>query len=442
MTRPPRISPEGAAGLVSQDRANAPWASPPIPAKRHARDIPLRWRVAAYLAMLTGYLFYCYNYLVLDYVRPYLISDYGMTLRATANVSVAQSVTVTFGALVAAPLVARFGRRKIMFLAAFAIGSMAALSALSHTLGGWLSTRAVMAVFLATYYVVGINLTVALFPPQHRAKLSAISSGMFSVAEMMIGGLGATFGDRDWVWVVWLGAAPLLLCPLILLLVPEDRSFSSYGTDQIQVTKSGGWSEMLSPKWRRQSIACVLLSGLNLMGYQIFSGFVTLYLRQVRHFAAIDMGATVALIGTGSLIGGFFWAFIADRFGRKMNAVGFFGTALFISLFLIAPRDDRLLKAFGFCYGICLSCAYCWGIWFTEIFPLRLRPYGAALFHGGHLISWGAPLITTWVAARSSLGAAMALGPTTFLVGGIVWLTLPETLKRSPAYRGWDPESR
>jgi MFS family permease len=186
----------------------------------------------------------------------------------------------------------------------------------------------------------------------------------------------------------------------------------------------------------------VLLAGLNLAGYQVFSGFVTLYLRQDRHFGAGDMGATVALIGTGSLIGGFGWAFVADRFGRKVNSIGFFGTALFIVLFLVAPRNDGLLKAFGFAYGLCLSCAYCWGVWFTEIFPLRLRPYGAALFHAGHLISWGAPLVTAWLAERSGLSTAMAFGPAIFLIGGLVWLTLPETLKSSPAYRGWDPETR
>jgi MFS family permease len=431
-----------AAGLVSNSLrrgSSSSVSATPL----HARDIALRRRVTAYLAMLSGYLFYCYNYIVLDYVRPYLIADYGLTLNATAKISVAQSVTVTLGALLAAPMVARFGRRKIMFLAAFAIGSMAVASALSRGFGGWLTARAIMAIFLATYYVVGINLTVALFPPQHRAKLSAVSSGMFSVAEMMLGGFGAAFGDRHWLWVVWLGAAPLLLCPLILLWVPEDAGFTAYGADPVHQTKSGGgWAEMLSSKWRRQTIACVLLSGLNLMGYQIFSGFVTLYLREVRHFGAADMGATVALIGTGSLIGGFFWAFTADRFGRKLNSIGFFGTALFISLFLIAPRNDRLLQLFGFFYGVCLSCAYCWGIWFTEIFPLRLRPYGAALFHGGHLISWGAPLITAWVAERSGLATAMSLGPTIFLAGGILWLTLPETLKCSPAYRGWDPETR
>ena len=191
----------------------------------------------------------------------------------------------------------------------------------------WLTARGLMSIFLAAYYVVGINLTVALFPAQHRAKLSAISSGMFSVAEMMVGGIGATLGDHAWLWVVWIGAAPLLLSPLILLFVPEDRSFVPYGATTAQRVPSGGWREMLSPPWRRLTIACVILAGLNLAGYQIFSGFVTVYLRQVRNFTAADMGATVALIGTGSLIGGFFWAFIADRFGRRMNSVGFFGTA-------------------------------------------------------------------------------------------------------------------
>ncbi len=31
--------------------------------------------VTAYIAILGGYFFYCYNWLLTDYVRPYLMTD-------------------------------------------------------------------------------------------------------------------------------------------------------------------------------------------------------------------------------------------------------------------------------------------------------------------------------------------------------------------------------
>ncbi len=40
-----------------------PAAAGPV---RHARDLPAVRRIAAYLIMLGGYFFYCYNFLVLD----------------------------------------------------------------------------------------------------------------------------------------------------------------------------------------------------------------------------------------------------------------------------------------------------------------------------------------------------------------------------------------
>lgn len=421
------------------EAAEHPIAAPGV---RHARDIPLGWRVAAYLAMLCGYLFYCYNFLLLDYVRPYLIAERGMTLSGTAQLSVAQNIFITVGSLAAAPIIARFGRRNVVSSAALAIGLLAAVTAVMHTLPGWLGARAAMSLFLGAYYVVAVNLTVAMFPPAHRAKLAAVNSGMFSVSEIMIGGLGVLLGDQNWQWMIWLGVLPIALAPLLFLLVPNDRRFIAYGTDHVvEGSEGGGWGEMLSRRWRRLTLTCMLLAGLNFTGYQLFSSFVTLYLKQVRGFTAGEMGATFALIGIGSLLGGFFWAFIADRFGRRANLVGFLGAAGFIGLFLVAPHNRTLLQACGFGYGVCLSCTYPWGIWFTEIFPARLRPYGAALVHGGHVISLVAPLLVSWAAGVWGLTVAMTFGPAVFLAGAALWSTLPETLATAKAFKGWNPEA-
>ena len=412
-----------------------------VPVTKRAQDIPLNWRITVYVVMLVGYLFYCYNFILVDYVRPYIISTYGITLKQTASLSVASNIFVTIGSLIAAPVLARIGRRNMLTGVTFAIGLLAIFTALSHTLLQWLGARAMTSMFLGAFYVVAINLTVALFPPKHRAKLAAVNSSMFSLSEILLGGLGAQLGDSHWVWLVWLGVVPIALSPLLLLLTPKDSSFIPYGTTSATPAKSGGWGEMLSRRWVRLTLTCTLMAGMNYTGYQMFSSFVTVYLKQVRHFPAADMGAIVVFIGAGSLIGGFFWAFMADRFGRKRNAVGFFGVALFIGLFLVSPRDRTVLEAVGFAYGLCLSCTYPWGVWFTEIFPVRLRPYGAALIHGGHVISLIAPFLTTWIAAAYGLPVAMTLAPAAFLLGAIAWVTLPETLPTSRSYRGWDPET-
>jgi MFS family permease len=256
---------------------------------------------------------------------------------------------------------------------------------------------------------------------------------MYSLAEVALGGFGAFLGDAGWQGLMWIGAVPPVLIGISVYFgAPNDRRFTGFGEERDvsvhEVPTSGGWSEMLSAQWRWITLSCVFLAGLNFVGYQLFSSFVTVYLRTERGFDATAMGALVAFIGTGSLVGGFFWAWIADRFGRRTPRFGFIGTAICVLAFLAAPADPIILTALGAAYGFCVSCTYSWGVYFTEIFPQHLRPFGAALFHGGHIISIAAPILTASVSATWGLGTAMALAPISFLAAVILWSRLPETM--------------
>ncbi len=258
---------------------------------------------------------------------------------------------------------------------------------------------------------------------------------MFSLAEIVLGGLGALFGDAGWLLLIVVGGVPpLLVAVLIRTVVPDDREMIGYGEERDDASvpeQAGSWAEMLSARWRRYTLSCVIMAGTNFTGYQLFSEFVTLYLRQERGFGATEIGLAFSLIGVGSLAGGFFWAWISDRFGRRVPSIGFFGAALAIVGFLAVPHLPGLIKALGFVYGFCLSCTYPWGIWFTEIFPTRLRSYAAALLHGGHILSIVAPLIIAIMAARYGITAGMATAPLMFLAGALIWRTLPETVGRT-----------
>lgn len=145
--------------------------------------------------------------------------------------------------------------------------------------------------------------------------------------------------------------------------------------------------------------------------------------------------------GVGTLAGSLLWGWIADRYGRRVNAVGFVATALLAGLVLIAPAQPLLLAALELGYAVSLSSANIWAAYFTELFPVRLRPMGASLFHGGHVISLGAPVVVTVAAAHAGLAVGMALAPATFLLGAVIWALLPETLQRSLLYRGFDAEA-
>lgn len=395
----------------------------------HARDIPLRIRVLAYIAVLLGYIFYCYNFVVLDYVRPYLIQDIGFSLQQTATFSVAGNIGITVGAFCWASVIARYGRRRSVVIIAATIGLLAATQALAQSFPAFLGIRGLLTASLAGYYVVATSIVVALFPPSMRGKLVALNSAMYPSSNIMVGLLGGALGDENWHILLWLGAAPLLLAPLMFVLVPDDRRYDAYD-DESHVERVGSWREMLSARWRWLTIGCIALSGIDFDAYQLFVGFLTVYLKDVHSLSAAQMGNTVALLSTGSLIGGFAWAILTDRFGRRSALFGYVLAAIAILVFLYGELGLFGLRAAAIVYGFGLSCTSAWGAWFAEMFPPHLRPHGAALFHAGHAFALAAPVAAAYASEQLGLVVTMSFASAFYILGAILWYFLPETIGR------------
>lgn len=396
--------------------------------------MPLRARLIAYAVVLVGYLFYYYNFVVTDYVRPYLVTGLHFSVEQTALISSAQNVGITVGAVCWAGFVARAGRRRAVAAIAAAIGITAALQALSTDVATWIGARGLLAAALGGYYVVATSLVIALFPPAARGKLIALNSAMYPASNILVGALGGLLGDAHWHLLLWLGALPLPLSLLLFLVVPDDRRYRTFEDEEAPVAAGrGGWREMLTPPLRWRTIGCVLLSGIDFNAYQLFFSFVTLYLRNVRGASAAAMGDTVAIISTGSLVGGFVWAALSDRLGRRWPLSGYLLSAAAILVFLRAPLSPAQLAWPGFVFGFGLACTAAWSAWFAEMFPPRLRPHGAALFHAGHVLALGAPLAAAYASRTMGLASAMTLASIVYVAGALLWWRLPETLGRADA---------
>ncbi|CSA57385.1 sugar transporter family protein [Vibrio cholerae] len=394
---------------------------------------------------MVGYFFYCYNFVIIDYVRPYIVEAYeGISLSDTAQFYTWQSVGALIGALSCAWFAGRFGKKYTLITITALNGGATIVNMMFTDYATWAAMRFIIGLSLGGYFTVAVSLMIGLFTPTVRGKLTAFASSMFSVALMVMGAYAAFISsiDAPWESLMWVGGIPPLAAAFAMVFVlPSDKNVIAYGeedssanTGQNTPAKKGSWGEMLSKPYRLLTITCLLLAGLNFYGFQFFSGFVTTYLKEVRQFDGATIGVIFSISAFGSLFGAWVWGAVADKFGRKVNAFGFILAGIMASIFFIAPSDLmigslNMLAILGLIYNFGLSSSAVWGGYFSELFPAHLRSYGAALFHGGRIIGMWAPMVLIFIKERTDLQTAMWGSPIVWIVAGLLWLSLPETLK-------------
>ncbi|MFM2625860.1 MFS transporter [Vibrio owensii] len=410
---------------------------------KHMSEIAIQRRILAYLVLLAGHFFYCYNFVIIDYVRPFIVESYdGLTLAHTAQFYTWQSLGALLGALVSAKLAGKRGLILVTLLNGLA--TMVNIAMTDYV--SWAIARFVIGFSLGGYFTIAFTVMTGLFPGSIRGKLSAFMSSMFSVVLIFMGFYAAYLSSVDAPWqnlMILGGLPPVVIAGLMALVIPSEKSVVAYGSEKAaeskdsdaEAEKKGSWGEMFNSKYRRITITCLLLSGLNFYGFQFFSGFVTTYLSTVRMFDAATVGLIFSIAAFGNLFGGWLWGAISDKWGRKVNAFGFILAGVMSASFFVAPSNVEilginLLAILGLLYNFGLASSLVWGAYFIELFPARLKGYGAALFHGGRIIGMWAPMILVFIQARTSLETAMWGSPIIWLIAAGAWFTLPETVKK------------
>ncbi|EBW6087943.1 MFS transporter [Atlantibacter hermannii] len=426
-------------------------------AKKHMSEVSMVQRVAAYLAILVGYFFYCYNFVIIDYVRPYIVEAYdGISLANTAQLYTWQSVGALIGALSCAWFATKFGKKSTLIAITALNGGATIVNLMFTDYATWAAMRFIIGLSLGGYFTVAVSLMIGLFTPNVRGKLTAFASSMFSVALMVMGAYAAYIAsvNAPWESLMLIGGIPPLVAAVVMIFVlPGDKKVIAYGEEEQTTTtgekvavKKGSWGEMLSQPYRKITITCLLLAGLNFYGFQFFGGFVTTYLRTVRMFDGATIGLIFSISAFGSLFGAWFWGAVADKYGRKVNAFGFILAGIMVSIFFVAPGNMvigglNMLAILGLIYNFGLSSSAVWGGYFSELFPAHLRSYGAALFHGGRIIGMWAPMVLVFIQERTDLQTAMWGSPVVWILAGLLWLSLPETLKSGLFSKNKDTET-
>ncbi len=402
-------------------------------ATTRAEDIPARRRWGAFAFLMVAEFFYGWSWNTVDVLRPQIRDSLHLTLTEAGSAYTAQSIGALVGALVLGQLADTFGRRRTLF---FVIAGYALAGAAGTIVGNYpalLAQRFSLGFFLGAIFPVLIATYMGLFPSTMRGKLAALGQGTYNLSVVALGwAYGTALGQHDWHALLWLGAIPpLLIAPLVFVFVPDDRTMRPWGADSAPpATGRLPIFELFTPALRRTTILLFLLVGCNFFGYQAFAGWTTTYLKDVKHFTPEIASRMVYWQFIGAMIGGFFWGWFSDIYGRRLTAIGFFGGAIAIVGYLYFAHSQADLIACGAAWGFMITASVAWAPWMSELYPAHLRSTGMSIFNWGRLISMTSPLITGRIADVYGLPSAMILGAVAFALGGAIWLTIPETVAR------------
>ncbi len=413
---------------LAVDDPDAPLPSGIIPSgvQPSAMQLPLPRRVAAFAFLLAAEFFYSWAWNTVDILRPYIRESLGLTLTQAGSAYSAQGAGALLGSVMIGQLADRLGRRNMLVAVMLGYGTLLLAGVAVASYPELLLQRFALGIFLGGSFPVVVGIYVGLFEPGIRGRLASLVSAVFSASIITQGFAFGHLGGHDWRLLIWLGGVPpILLAFFAYAIVP-----GSIPQAVTEFKRRLPVRELFAPAVRRQTLLLASLTGLNFFAYQAFSGWLTIYLKDVRHLPALVTGHLIAAQFAGNLLGCFFWGWVGDRFGRRASAVGFFIAAAAIGVFLTAPASPPMLTSVGFLYGFCLSASVVWGPWLAELYPEHLRSTAASIFNWGRLISFFAPLITGVMAGVLGLRISMLSSSLAFCFAGLIWLSLPETLRR------------
>jgi sugar porter (SP) family MFS transporter len=386
------------------------------------------WLISVVAAM--GGLLFGWDWVVIGGAKPFFQRYFELTTEAQIGwANSCALIGCLVGALVAGTLSDKFGRRRLLLVAAllFAVTSLG--NALAHNFTIFIAWRMLGGVAIGLASNLSPMYIAEVAPAQMRGKLVAINQLTIVVGILLAQYInwflvrnlpaGATdefirnswFGQQGWRWMFGLTAAPALLFLLGTIFVPESpRWLAKHGkTERARavLTKIGGpryadeaiadikstlateeiqhvrFADLLEPKMRK-----VLVLGIVLAVFQQWCGINVIfnYAEEIFRAAGYDISSVlknIAWTGSVNLAFTFVALGVVDRGGRRplmlLGAAGL--AAIYVAMGFCyssgvkgLPMLLLVLAAIG-CYAMSLA-PVTWVV-ISEIFPNRIR--GAAM---------------------------------------------------------------
>jgi MFS transporter, SP family, arabinose:H+ symporter len=429
--------------------------------ERPAYNMRYIWLTTLVSAM--GGLLFGYDWVVIGGAKPFYEKFFGLTTPSQIGWAMSSAlVGCLLGSLASGALSDRFGRKKLLILAALLFTGTGILTALAPDFTFFVVNRLLGGVAIGLASNLSPMYIAEISPPEARGKFVSVNQltiviGILAaqlanwlIARPVAAGaspaeiLGSWNGQVGWRWMFGAEAVPALLFFVLMFTVPESPrwlvkngrgaeaerilgrvggpGFASRAMADIRATLAAAdiqrvrFRALLEP-----GLGKVLIIGIALAVYQQWCGINVIFYYAEEIFSAAGYGVSdilfnIVITGTVNLIFTLIAIRLVDRLGRKpLMMAGSAGLAVTFGLvgasYAVHSRGIHLLALVVLSMALyALSLAPVTWVLLSEIFPNRIR--GAAMSVSTFSL-WAACFVLTYTFPHLNKG----LGP-----AGTFWI--------------------
>ncbi len=383
-----------------------------------------------------------FSLMLLTFLLPAIQQEFALGERELARLTAVAVGMTGVGGLFFGWMSDRFGRRASLAAAtgAFALGNL--LCALAPSAGALLAARVLAGLGIGGTWGGGQAMLGETVPPARRGRYGAVAQSGAPLGLGLAAAVGSFLAPVVGWRATWLLAALPGLALLAWRRLPESERWLHHRAEL--AAGVGSSPRPILPQLVSGTVGSVflrafVLTGLNMSAYWFAVVWLPRYLQRDRGLTVFGSGWWTLAFVAGSLLGYLSFGRVSDRLGRRpaftlycaLTALGLALVTLAWQRFAEAPG---VLVACMLVAGVGTGTWSCYGPYFTELFPTRVR--GAALSITMNVtrgVQFLAPIVIAAVAPRWGLagGVALAAGFAA-LAAAWVW-TLPETAGRELA---------
>lgn len=332
----------------------------------------------------------------------------------------------------------RVGRTKALMLSILTYSVCSLGSGLSTSLVALICFRFVLGLGMGGEWNTGATLVAETWPAHLRARAIAIVQSAWAwglAGAALVAWIVLDVLRQNWRMVFFAGLLPALVTLWIRKNVPESEMWKRHN----QTGEKAPFSEIFSPRLRKQTIFLLLLNVFGLFAWWGLFSWIPPYLTLPVEQGGRGFGMmnTTTLLVTLNLVGMFpgylCFGWIADRLGRRRSLVLFTLCAALLIPLYAAARAQWLILILGALVGFFGTGFFSGsGLVGSEIFPTRIRARGLGFtYNGARALSAAAPYTIGWVADKlgpsRGLSWAFSICAASFLLAMIMATQLPET---------------
>jgi MFS family permease len=393
----------------------------------------------AFWACIGGWILDAMDVQMFSFAIPAIIVAFGVTNADAGLIGTATLLSSALGGWFAGALSDRIGRVRMLQITIAWFAVFTFLCGFAQSYGQLFAFRAMMGFGFGGEWAAAAVLIGEVIRPEHRGKaVGTMQSGWpvgWGAAALLATVFFSVFSqDVAWRALFWVGLTPALLVFFIRRFVDEPPVFAQTQQNLAAAGKRADFLEIFSPTMLKTTLlTCLLTTGAQ-GGYYAITTWLPTFLRTERKLTVLGTGGYLAVIITGSLIGGFTGAWLSDRIGRRPCFVLF---ALCSIATVIAytqlPVDDTLMLFLGFPLGFFSQGVFsAVGPFLTELFPTRMRGSGQGFsYNFGRGVAATNPFLVGAVSSTLPLGQSIGLfAAIAYGLMVVAALLLPETKGR------------